>query len=76
MAYEEDEYLQLSGLQHYAYCPRQWALITLENQWMENVRTVEGKQLGQFPLHNLEGIVTFGYTGASPALMGACAERG
>ena len=28
------------------------------------------------PLHNLEGIVTFGYTGASPALMGACAERG
>jgi len=28
------------------------------------------------PLHNLEGIVTFGYTGASPALMGACARRG
>jgi CRISPR-associated protein Cas1 len=27
------------------------------------------------PLHNLEGIVAFGYTGASPALMGACAER-
>ena len=27
------------------------------------------------PLHNLQGIVTFGYTGASPALMGACAER-
>jgi CRISPR-associated protein Cas1 len=28
------------------------------------------------PLHNLEGIVAFNYTGASPALMGACAERG
>jgi CRISPR-associated protein Cas1 len=27
------------------------------------------------PLHNLEGIVTFGYLGVSPALMGACAER-
>ena len=27
------------------------------------------------PLHNLEGIVAFGYTGASPALMGACAKR-
>lgn len=27
------------------------------------------------PLHNLEGIITFGYTGASPALMGACAKR-
>lgn len=31
--------------------------------------------LGRVPLHNLEGIVTFGYTGASPALMGYCAER-
>ena len=28
------------------------------------------------PLHNLEGIVGFGYTGASPALMGKCADRG
>ena len=27
------------------------------------------------PLHNLEGIITFGYTGASPKLMGACADR-
>lgn len=33
------------------------------------------EKLGRFPLHNLEGIVTFGYTGASPALMAACAER-
>lgn len=31
--------------------------------------------LGRVPLHNLEGIVTFGYTGASPALMGYCAEN-
>ncbi|MCF8020284.1 MAG: type I-C CRISPR-associated endonuclease Cas1c [Vallitaleaceae bacterium] len=30
--------------------------------------------LGRIPLHNIEGIVTFGYTGASPALMGACAK--
>lgn len=30
----------------------------------------------RIPLHNLDGIVAFGYTGASPALMGACAERG
>ncbi len=29
----------------------------------------------RIPLHNLDGIVTFGYTGASPALMGACAKR-
>lgn len=30
---------------------------------------------GRIPLHNLESIVTFGYSGASPALMGACVER-
>lgn len=27
------------------------------------------------PLHNLEGVIAFGYTGASPALMGACVKR-
>jgi CRISP-associated protein Cas1 len=33
------------------------------------------ERLGRIPLHNLESIVCFGYTGASPALMGYCAER-
>ena len=32
-------------------------------------------ELGRIPLHNLEGIVSFGYRGMSPALMGGCAER-
>ncbi|MCI8598477.1 MAG: type I-C CRISPR-associated endonuclease Cas1 [Lachnospiraceae bacterium] len=42
----------------------------------ENVVVLSGKEeIGRVPLHNLEGIVTFGYTGASPALMGACAQR-
>jgi len=36
----------------------------------------ENEILRRVPLHNLEGIVTFGYIGASPALIGACAERG
>ena len=36
----------------------------------------DGNELRRIPLHNLDGIVAFGYTGASPALMGACAERG
>ena len=31
--------------------------------------------LARFPLHTLEGIFSFSYFGASPALMGACAER-
>ena len=42
----------------------------------ENVVVSEKeKEVGRIPLHNLEMIVTFGYTGASPALMGACASR-
>lgn len=43
--YSEDDFLMLSGIQHYAFCKRQWALIHVENQWNENVRTVEGKIL-------------------------------
>ena len=39
---QKDEYLQLSGLQHFSFCRRQWALIHLENQWNENLRTAEG----------------------------------
>ena len=38
----EEQMLQLSGLQHFAFCRRQWALIHLEGQWAENLRTVEG----------------------------------
>lgn len=45
MAYDEDEYLLISGLQHFAYCRRQWALIHIEHLWAENVLTVEGKLL-------------------------------
>lgn len=43
--YKEDEFLQLSGIQHFAFCRRQWALAYIEMQWQENVRTVEGKIL-------------------------------
>ena len=45
MAYDEDEYLLISGLQHFTYCRRQWALIHIEHLWAENVLTVEGKLL-------------------------------
>jgi len=38
----EDEYLPLSGVQHYAFCPRQFALIHIEQQWAENYLTAEG----------------------------------
>lgn len=42
MKYREDDYLPLSGLQHFSFCRRQWALIHLEQQWRDNLRTVEG----------------------------------
>ena len=42
----------------------------------ENIVVLEDqKEIGRVPLHNLQAIVTFGYTGASPALMGVCAQR-
>jgi CRISPR-associated exonuclease Cas4 len=44
---EADNYLMLSGIQHYQFCKRQWALIHIEQQWEENVRTVEGQYLHQ-----------------------------
>ncbi|MBW8351036.1 type I-C CRISPR-associated endonuclease Cas1c [Bacillus sp. IITD106] len=37
--------------------------------------TKEKEKIGRLPLHNLEAVVSFGYTGASPALMGYCADR-
>ena len=43
MEYREDEYLMLSGIQHFAFCRRQWALIHIEQQWEENVHTAEGE---------------------------------
>lgn len=41
----EDTYLAISGIQHFAFCRRQWALIHLEQQWAENLRTVDGQLL-------------------------------
>lgn len=54
--------------------------VTSEDSYLsldgENVVVSEkGNEIGRLPLHNLEGIVSFGYRGTSPALMGACADR-
>lgn len=54
--------------------------VTSENSYLgvdgENVVVYDDKkEIGRLPLHNLDGIVCFGYRGTSPALMGACAER-
>lgn len=61
-------------LQNVLYVTSPDAYLALDG---ENVVVRKNEQeAARVPLHNLEGIVTMGYTGASPALMGACAERG
>jgi CRISPR-associated exonuclease Cas4 len=42
---ETDDLLALSGIQHFLFCRRQWALIHIEKQWVDNYLTVEGNQL-------------------------------
>src|SRR5512138_3055602 len=41
--YTVDELLPLSGIQHFLFCRRQWALIHIERQWQENALTAEGR---------------------------------
>ena len=43
--YNEDDMLMLSGIQHFVFCPRQWALIHMEQEWAENKLTTEGQFL-------------------------------
>jgi CRISPR-associated exonuclease Cas4 len=43
--YSDDDFLLLSGIQHMAFCERQWALIHIEQAWAENVLTLDGKHL-------------------------------
>lgn len=43
MEYKEDDYLMISGIQHFRFCRRQWALIHIEQQWADNVHTVVGE---------------------------------
>ncbi|MGN0601839.1 MAG: CRISPR-associated protein Cas4 [Oscillospiraceae bacterium] len=45
MEYKEDDFLMLSGIQHFVFCRRQWALIHIEQLWDENLRTAEGEQM-------------------------------
>ena len=45
MYYDDDQMLMLSGVQHYMFCPRQWALIHVEQQWADNRLTAEGEVL-------------------------------
>lgn len=45
ITYKEEDYLMLSGIQHFYFCKRQWALIHIEQQWADNQATMEGNYL-------------------------------
>lgn len=45
--YTQDALLPLSGIQHFLFCRRQWALIHVEQQWKENALTAEGRIMHQ-----------------------------
>ena len=59
----DDNYLLISGIQHFSFCRRQWALIHVENCWEDNQFTAEGTIMHD-KVHNHEittnrnGIVT------------------
>jgi len=48
----------------------------LSREGEQIVIKMDGEKAFQIPVHNIEGIVSFGYCGASPSLLGLCAERG
>ncbi len=61
--YTVDELLPLSGIQHFLFCRRQWALIHVEQQWQENVLTAEGRIMHEraddpFFVETRNGVIT------------------
>ena len=40
--FTEDDFIPISALQHYIFCPRQCALIHVEGAWQENLFTARG----------------------------------
>lgn len=45
LSMNEDDYFWISNIQHYVFCPRQWALIEIDGEWKENILTVTGSIL-------------------------------
>lgn len=52
---DDDQYLSLSGIQHFAFCRRRWALIHIEQRWADNVHTTEGMLFHGTPHEGLRG---------------------
>ena len=72
--YPPDEMLPLSGIQHFIFCRRQWALIHIERQWQESALTAEGRILHErvddpfFTEKRKDVIVTRSLPVSSPSL--------
>lgn len=45
LSYAEDDFLMISGIQHFRFCQRQWALIHIEQAWQDNLLTYDGQLL-------------------------------
>jgi CRISPR-associated exonuclease Cas4 len=72
--YPHDAWLPLSGIQHFVFCRRQWALIHVERVWQENALTAEGRILHEraddpfFTEKRKDVIIARAVPVASPAL--------
>lgn len=75
MIYREEDYLLLSGIQHYDFCPRQWALIHIEEQWNENYLTASGRVM-HAKVHGSEAVEKRGNLIIFRALKVSSAELG
>lgn len=62
--YTDDQLLMLSGIQHFAFCPRQWALDHIAQQWEDNHLTIEGEWLHR----NVDDPYSMGYDGGNVIL--------
>ena len=74
VTYSEEEFLALSGIQHFRFCRRQWALIHIEDRWAENYWTVDGSLMHKNAHDNsyresrADKIITRGVSVFSPTL--------
>ena len=77
--YQEDDYLMISGIQHFQYCRRQWALIHIEQQWAENIHTAAGdlmhrKAHDPFLTEKRKGVLVVRALPVSSAVLGLSGE--
>lgn len=79
MEYAEDDYLMISGIQHFRFCRRQWALIHIEQQWAENEHTVIGELMHKkahdpWLTEKRKGVLTVRALPVSSRMMGISGE--